>query len=239
MREISKHIDDDMLREIAAADYSLEQDQHFAALLPVRDASVFPEKMHWYPGEVLELSRNVASEYPDWKRSSAGVRRYWIGAFSSAALLRALAEPWNYSGDAAEPNYTLIQLINSCSALSTDFSRPAFRFLAWLLLHSEPEGSDAEVCYYGIGILWFALHLTTPPLDQDLTLLAKWIIRREKEVRQAWPKPSEHWLLGVGVGNSPPSPWELFGLQLFELDLSGHSAELQEWAKLIGQNLVG
>jgi hypothetical protein len=44
LREISKHIDDEMLMEIARADYGEEQDDHLAALRKLRDTCAFQRK---------------------------------------------------------------------------------------------------------------------------------------------------------------------------------------------------
>jgi len=41
LRGISAHISDEMLEEIAAADYGLDVERHFASLKPIRDTSLF------------------------------------------------------------------------------------------------------------------------------------------------------------------------------------------------------
>jgi len=239
LREISKHIDDEMLEEIAAADYGSRMEEHLVALRQVRDTGTFPEKMYWCPCEVLELIRYSEPENPEWKPGRTGSFGHWMRAFSSAALLRALAEPWNYTADAAQPSYSLIQLIHSLLVLPIDFYPHATRFLAWLLLNSEPEGQDEQVCYYGIGLLWFALHLKTPQPDKVLVLLSEWIVRREEELAARYYGYSARWLLGIGGRNAPPSPWEILGVQLCELDLSRHQLQLREWVSLIGHELAG
>lgn len=239
LTEISRHITDDMLEEIALADYGMGHEQHLAALRRLRDTGAFVEPMHWYPCEVLELVRNSEPDDPTWKPGSIGTRGHWMRAFASAALLRALGPPWEYKGDAARPSETLIQLIHSLRALPVDFTSPAVRVLACLMLRSNLEGSDEQVIYYGVGLLWLALHRNPPPPDRDLVGLSDWIVRRESELAKRLPGGFDRWLLGI-VGNSPPpSPWESLGLELRNLDLCSHQRQLQDWVKLIGSELAG
>ena len=54
---ISAYIDDEMLKEISLADYGDDAPEHLTALRTLRDAGIFPAKMVWVPGEVLELIR--------------------------------------------------------------------------------------------------------------------------------------------------------------------------------------
>ena len=99
LAEISKHITDDMLGEIALEDYGRDTDQHLAALLRLRDTGKFVEPMYWYPCEVLELVRHysVAGSSPN-RGDEGAIRDSWIGAFATASLLRALGSPWEYGG---------------------------------------------------------------------------------------------------------------------------------------------
>ena len=99
LSEISKHITDDMLAEIALADYGQDQEKHLAALRRLRDTGTFVKPMHWHPCEVLELMRNSQPDDPSWKPGGSGTRGHWARAFACAALLRAKQEPWKYQGD--------------------------------------------------------------------------------------------------------------------------------------------
>lgn len=239
LTEISKHITDDMLEEIALADYGQDQEEDLAALRRLRDTGTFVEPMHWYPCEVLELIRNSEPEDPTWKPGSIETRGHWMRAFASAALLRALGPPWGYKGDAAQPSFTLIQLLYSLRALPVDFTSQAVRVLAWLMLHSNLEGTDEQVIFYGVGLLWLALHRKPSPADRELVGLSEWIVKRESELAKQLPGGFDRWLLGI-LGNSPPpSPWESLGSELRSLDLDGHQRQLQEWVKLIGSELAG
>jgi hypothetical protein len=238
LREISKHISDDMLREIAAADYGQDIEKHLVAVRQIRDTGTFPPIMYWYPMEVLELIRWSEPENPDWKPGRTGEFGHWMRAFSCAAILRATREPWNF-GDGLATEETTSHLILSLRALPVDFTQQAVQFLAWLLLNSEPEGKDNQVCAYGIGLLWFALQLVPPAPDETLVSLAQWVVRRAEEFDVKHYCASDSYLRRLGIDNPPPSIWELLGIALFDLNLSERSLELQEWVGLIGQELAG
>ncbi len=231
LRDISAHIDDNMLAVIAAADYGMNQDKFLISLRQLRDEGTFSQPMYWYPAEVLELIHHtpVIDMYP----GHDFIFCHWMRAFCCAALLRATCEPYNY-GAAPNTNDILVRLIQSLEALPIDFVTQAAKFMAWLLLHSEPEGRNHHVCAYGIGLLWFSLHLRTPLPDEILVSLSQWIIRRAGEVF-AWRKPST---LKFGVGGPPPSEWELLGVEFCNIDLSSRSPELREWVELIGRELA-
>ncbi|HVT99087.1 MAG TPA: hypothetical protein VHE33_16400 [Acidobacteriaceae bacterium] len=237
LRAISAHISDDMLEEIARADYDEEVEGHFAALLPIRNEARFIVPMQWCPGEVLELIRYSQPDRPDWKPGSPKIRGHWMRAFASAALLRAQFPPWNYRGDAAEPSLTLIQLIHSLRALPVDFNIEASRFVAYLMQQSNLEGDDEEVLYYAISLIWFALHLDEPPTDESLIELCEWLVLREAQLAESLPGGFDRWLLGIRGAYPPPSPWERFGPILAELDITAHSIQLQDWVRPIGSQL--
>ena len=147
---------------------------------------------------------------------------------------------WEYKGDPALPSYTLIQLIYSLRALPVDLSSPAVRVLAWLMLHSDLEGTDEQAIYFGVGLLWLALRRNPPPPHGDLVGLSEWIVRRESELAKKLQEVSkDRWLLGCLGNYPPPSPWESLGSELRSLDLSSHQRQLEEWVKLIGNELVG
>jgi hypothetical protein len=233
--ELSKHITDEMLVEIACADYGEGQELHLAPLRLLRDQRIFVEPMYWYPCEVLELVRN--SE-PDGSLECNRIRDHWIRAFSSAALLRAMYEPWNYTADSARPRFTLIQLLDSLAALPIDLTEYAVRLVASMMIHSDLDGMDEQPIYYGVALLWLILQGSKAASDQDLINLADWIVRREEEIHNRRPWAFDRWLLGI-AHDPPPSPWERLGARIATLDLNGRRKQLQEWAKLIGEELAG
>lgn len=239
LREISAHISDNLLEEIALADYGEDMGEHMEGLRTIRDESKFVEPVGWCPCEVLELIRNSRPEDPAWKPGSPGERGHWMRAFACAALLRARLPPWNYSGDAAFPSKTLIQLIGSLRLLPVRFDREAASFLAWTLENPDLAGDHEQPLYCALGLLWFSLHLTNPPPDDLLVELIEWIVLRETQFAEALPGGFDWWLLGIHGAHPPPSPWSTLGSALVELDLRGHSVALQDWVRLIGAQLAG
>jgi hypothetical protein len=230
LADVSKHITDEMLAEIASADYGQDQEKHLAPLRQLRDKGTFVEPMYWYPCEVLELIRHGGG-------GRSELQGHWIRVFACAALLRAEEEPWNY-GAGGKTSLNLILLIMSIRALPIDFTFQAVRMVAWIMSHADLEGHDEQVIYCGVGLLWLVLHLDTPPPDESLIELSAWIVRREAEIHKSRCWAFDRWLLGVGH-DPPPSPWESLGEDLSELQLGNHQRELQDWVKLIGNELSG
>jgi len=232
LSDVSKHISDDMLAEIAMADYGRDQDKHLAPLRQLRDKGTFVEPMHWYPCEVLELALHSKPGEP------TDIHGHWIRVFACAALLRAKEEPWNYGGDAGTTSYNLILLIKSIQTLPIDFTLQTIRMLAWIMSHSDLEGQDEQVIYCGVGLLWLALQLDIPPPDDQLIELSAWIVRREAELHKSRAWAFDRWLLGIGH-DPPPSPWESLGEDLCKLQRGNRQRELKGWVKLIGNELSG
>jgi hypothetical protein len=230
---ISKHITDEMLAEIAKADYGRDQEKHLAPLRLLRDQGMFVAPMHWYPCEVLELvcsATNCRCE-PDQPHCN------WIPAFANAALLRAMYKPWNYSGGARQ-NSMLIHLLESFEGLPINFVPDAVRLIAWLMLNSDLDGMDEQSIYCGVALLWLTLQGSATTPDQDLICLAEWIVRREQEIHKSRHWAFDRWLLGISH-DPPPSPWERLGERLAMVDLSSRAEQLREWVKLIGSELAG
>lgn len=252
LRQISEHVDDEVLKWISMADYGMEADGHLIALRQVRDTGTFLEPMEWCPAEVMELIRWSEPENPDWKPGQTGELGHWMRAFSCATLLRATREPWNY-GDGLGTDSTLVQLVLSLCALPIDFTVQATRFLAWLLLHSDPEGSDGQVCAYSVGLLWFALQHPEHIADPSLISLSHWTIRRADEIYEG---PDSALRRADAVSDGPSAgagdglremvldcqkqqSWELLALKFLDLDLSSRSSALRECVQTIGERLLG
>jgi hypothetical protein len=186
--------------------------------------------MHLYPCEVLELIRHSGGGLSE-------LEGHWIRVFACAALLRAEEEPWNY-GAGGKTSLNLILLIMSIRALPIDFTSQTARMVAWIMSHADLEGQDEQVIYCGVGLLWLTLRLDSPPPDESFIELSAWIVRREAEIHKSRTWAFDRWLLGIG-GDPPPSLWESLGEDLSELRLDNHQRELQDWVKLIGDELSG
>ncbi|MBS1805742.1 MAG: hypothetical protein JST28_20565 [Acidobacteria bacterium] len=238
LRAISAHVTDEMLECISTADYGCDVDAHMAALEQLRDTGVLPDSPGWVPMEVLELIRWSEPENPEWKPGRTGEFGHWIRAFSCAAILRAEHEPWNYHYNDGSTCSTTIQLILSLEVLPIDLNREAMRNFAWLILKSDPEGENDSIREYGVVLLWFALRLKPAVADEDLIALAEWVVRRAGELN--WdPRLKEFpGLKAMVIGCQKRIAWEMFGVKLAELDLSGRPMELQTWVRLIAEQLV-
>jgi hypothetical protein len=162
-------------------------------------------------------------------------------AFSCASIRRAEHEPWNYKGDGSTDS-TTIQLILSLGALLVDLARQAAKTFAWLILRSDPEGRERiknqSVREYGVALLWLALQLSPRIPDEDLIALSEWMIRRSEELKWNRSLAEFSGLRQMVIGCQERSEWEVFGVEMAGMDLSGRSAELQTWVRLIAEQLV-
>jgi hypothetical protein len=238
LRAIAAHVTDEMLECISQADYGCDADDHLAALRQLRDTGLLPQNPGWAPMEVLELIRWSEPDDPAWKPGRTGEVGNWMRAFSCAAILRAEHEPWNYHYNDGCTDSTTIQLVLSLDALPADLNRDAARNFAWLILKSDPEGKNESIREYGVALLWFALQLRPAVADEDLIALAQWVVRRADELKWDPTVAEFSGLKGMVIGCQKRSGWEMFGVKLAEMDLSGRSAELQTWVRLIAEQGV-
>jgi hypothetical protein len=238
LRAISPHISDEMLEVISTADYGYRADEHLVALRQIRDTGNFPNALKWCPMEVLELTRWSEPEDPNWKPGRTGEFGQWMRAFSCAAILRAEHDPWQYHYNDSSTDSTVIQLTMSLQALPVDLNRQAAHHFAWLILNSEPEGTNDSIREYGVALIWFSLQLTPHVPDADLIALAEWTTRRADELN--WNPSLKEFpgLKAMVIGCLKRPAWELFGVKFAELDLSDRSSDLQTWVKLIAEQLV-
>jgi len=237
LRAISAHVDDEMLTEISLADYGEDAEGHLAALRMIRDTGTFPLPMQWCPSEVLELVRWSEPGEPGWKPGRTGEFGHWMRAFSCAALLRATREPWNY-GDGVGTDSTIAQLTLSLCALPVDFTANAVRFLSWLLLDSDPQGRDGQVCCYAVCLLWFALHLPPFCRDENLASLASWTMGRADELFIG-PPGGNRGLREMVATCQKAASWEMIVVMLLDLDLGSRSKDLQAGVRVIAEQIVG
>ena len=168
----------------------------------------------------------------------SGVRGYWMRAFACAALLRASGERENDELRQGQ-NSSLIQLIDSLHLVGAELGERAAAFLAWLLLRFEPDQEDEDVCFFGVGLLWFALQLPSPAPADTIVSLSKWIVAREKQLPRHNTRLASRWMLGTNLFDQRSSAWERLGRALEELDLSGRSPVAREWVMKIGRELAG
>ena len=128
---VFSRVDDSMLREIAAADYGQDVDEHLKQLLAIKHGKVHVP-MRWEPREVLELIRWSEPEDRTWSPGSTGERGHWMRLFACSALLRAAAEPANEGYFTGEDS-TIIQLVDSGIKLGEKTATATLRFLSWCM----------------------------------------------------------------------------------------------------------
>jgi hypothetical protein len=170
-----RQIDDEMLREIAAADYGIELADHLAALRPIRDDGVVPLPLKWHPGEVLKLTSWCDPDNPDrppFKPGPSGQRGHLIRTFACAALL--LDEP---------SEATIVQCLVSTKRLEKEFTRAAAGFLTWQIPRMQADLSE-DRWLWAFGLLVLATR-SNCLVDQALEDAATWFLAEESEARAA------------------------------------------------------
>ena len=163
LRIVLVHVDDSMLREIAAADYGQDFDEHLEQLAAIKSGKILAP-MRWEPKEVLELIRWSEPEDPTWSPGSTGDRGHWMRLFACAALLRAAAEPAN-EGHFTGEDSTIIQLVDSVMKLGEKTSMAALKFLCWCM--QARSLSDWDRPYFAVAILILLVQLD----KSDLSIL--------------------------------------------------------------------
>lgn len=195
-------IDEDMLMEIAGADYERDSDQHLAALIPIWKGADLTEMDSWFPREVLELIRWSEPEVDEWKPGMEGPRGHIMRAFSCAVLL---ATP------SFEPDKeTLIQMIDSMFLLGSDAQEATARFLNWRLGSLEHEEDRP---FFALGLAAIILSLEQGLSARQEQDMADWVAGEESSERAYLAGFHEsfqtsRWLFGLSFSNMRNNHWE-------------------------------
>lgn len=168
LRLAFRHVDDSMLREIAAADYGEDADEHLSQLLAIKNGTS-PAPMQWEPKEVLELIRWSEPEDPTWTPGSTSHRGHWMRLLSCAVLLRAEAELANECRLNGEDS-TVIQLVDSAIKLGDDATNAALQFLS-CCMQSSGFG-DWDRPYFAVAIQILIVWLDKCDPDTAVQLIA-------------------------------------------------------------------
>ena len=196
LRKVSELVDDQMLVEIARADWGEDVPEHLVELRKIRDTAAVPAPVRFCPQEVLELTR--------WSDSTASRpmqrRDHVMRAFACAALLRIKGEPGNADALIEGENATLAQLLASLDLLGGAYREKALQFLAWRLETMEDDDEGRPFFIYGLLLL--ALKTRTDLANSQLREIVDWLIEDEDRVRRAeWWSPyrkhADRWLLGL------------------------------------------
>jgi hypothetical protein len=236
---INHHVDDAMLREIAAADYGQDIEQHLAPLRTLRDGGVPPEPRSWYPDEVLELIRWSQPDDPTWQPSGRGEDGYWMRAFACAALLQSGLSPEHLATRDDIPTNLPILLL-SLDRLPPVFGETPIQFVAGLLEHLNDDEHSELRALCGIALIFCALKFSPATTsDQTLVAIGEWVSAREQEVgdslRKHWPTSTQLPLLDETLRSEN---WQAIGRRLESCDLTGHSDEAQTWVRGVAAMLV-
>lgn len=211
-------ITEDMLAEIARADYGTGFEDHLQALRRLRDRDISDQPMAWEPQEVLNLFR--WSEFGD-DRTGREQRTeqafHLMRAFCCALILEASVTPANHE-EFVGNNQTLIQLLESARVLGPDDEARLPAFIAWLIPRA-PAFED-EVGFYGIAFVSTVVRHGRKA-DDDANFLIKVIDACEAEFEKlliTWTDPvnnnGDRWLLGWTHFNQRHGKWEQLGRQL-------------------------
>lgn len=201
-------IDDDMLTEIAKADYGCASDEHLAVIRPIRDTGIVPA-LGWHGGEVLELIRWSNPENPHHKPGATGFRGHRIRAFSCAVLLRSAFDHNSDGSDEA----TLALCLGSTRVLGRDFDDAAASFLTWALPKMSDwsaypfEPQHTEPFLFALGLLVLTTRFSTGRLPASAVAdAAELVLREDEKLHRGQRGLSDHPPAAFGVSNGYWSP---------------------------------
>ena len=195
-------IDAGQLREIAAADYGRDLEDHLRALRPLWEGGELRELDSWFPQEVLELIRWLEPGDPEWKPGSPGMRGHQMRAFCCAVLL---ATP-NH-----EPNKeTLVQLLESVLVMGSEAVEALGRFLTARI---ESMGREDDRPFFALGIAVVLRALESEMALEDEERLADWILEEEASERDYLASfhpryTSAPWLFGLSFSGLRDDKWK-------------------------------
>ena len=217
MQALSACMTDDMLEEIARADYGMDYDAHLAELKALRSGSPSRGRMRWEPKEVLELFR--WSEFGDnriGQTPQSPVHFHIMRAFCCTALLEACVDPAN-DGFMDGPNSNLVQLLESLELAGPELEREAPPFFAGLIARLR-SGED-ESGFFVLALLWSLLRARFGDIEPALIVaLSDAVLAEEQRVRNLWGKGvgsrPNRWLLGTTHFDLRAKKWEAIGDRL-------------------------
>ena len=201
---LRRFIDREMLREIAKADYGQDVDRHLSALEPVWSGGEFKELDHWFPMEVLELTRWTEPDAAKDRPTSTRMKEHQMRAFCCAVLL---STP-NFEPDAD----TLIQMLDSVFVIGLDTTEEAIgRFLTWLI---DSLGHGEHRSIFALSVV-AALNKVEPTMRvSDEEELVDWIRNEEMSERNdlegdGSDYESPPWLSWISSGNMRNAKWKM------------------------------
>lgn len=213
---ICARVTDDMLEEIARADYGMDYEAHLKALRRHKARAATEDLVVWEPQEVLELVR--WSEFGD--NRTGQVKRpeqdfHLLRTFCCSVLLESYAEPINHGGNLFGMNQTLAQLLASQPFLDEGDNDCLPAFIASLIA-GLPDHEDERAFY---GLAWFTSLVRLPRRTSEQTRLAIDVLaateREVERLRKVWPEPpapsGDIWLLGWTFYDLRHRVWRALG----------------------------
>ncbi len=228
---LSSRIDDALLAEIAAADYGMNKDLHFAALRLIREQKLISVPLEWEPREVLELTRWSEPDQPYRKplpnvpEPPSGMEGHLIRAFSCTVLLLAAGEDKQLEYVHGE-NGTLIQLVASALELGREAQELTRRFLCWRMLPLIT--TEGERPFFVLAVLFLSASLFEDGgRSTDLLTLSEWVVAEE---HKAWLEADgydaeERWLFGLTFHDLLREVWQNTAQSVLRDTTKGFSPE--------------
>ena len=159
-RLLGGQMTDSLLLQIAAADYGIQAEKHFAALKRLIRRPYRKTYLPWHPGEVLSLTR--WTEVEDGAYSS-----HLIRAFCSCALREPPQIPGSVFGE-----YTFNHLLTSCLALGPVYQAALGQMIVWSL--GNMETGDLLIAHEAVGLLVVAAYGSRDE-DRSAFVIAQWV----------------------------------------------------------------
>lgn len=226
------YIDDEMLEEIANADYGLDAQEHLSALKQVRDRLSFSVPMSWKPHEVLNLFRYHETG-PTAHRQNVLKR-----AFCCICLL--LDEVHRESrvhmiGSAIDP---LTRLLENILALGGEYPEAFAQFITWRLPHVDPDYARDRP-FFAVAIFILAVFSRKVP-ECDIPKLIDWLneeVELERSVMEITAKKDR--LLDMERCSQSDYIWRRVAERLCEESVWIESQAIRERVIDIAGRLIG
>lgn len=212
LREISKLVNDSMLKEIANADYGMDADEYFGLLRSIR-GSKGGDELEPYIGEALEVLNLIRHSTPGRKDRDGHIMR----SFACAAILRIKASGVSLGYlDCQDENVILAALLESLETLGATYQNCALSFIVWRLECIGEENTAKP--FYIFALLVLGLQAKHTFTDKQVAVVINWLYREEHNVRSGnwavFPDHSPQWLLGLTYFDSHHSIWVSLGEDL-------------------------
>lgn len=211
---ITRLLSDEMLWEIARADYGMGAETCFVQLQQIRETKQMPETLDFELQEVLELTRWTEPE-----NREEHVRR----AFACASLL--IARP---TINVIDETATLASFIESVLALEPDYYCAALQLINWRMLHdfllelscmNEAEGEDEDDVVLDSFFIyaWLLLMVLNQESESSMAVALAWLLKKESGnyVRSMNESTQDDtFLLGTTFFNERHHAWKSVTVQI-------------------------